>query len=555
MLIPIVLARATRFITTDDPVMMMMANGELFGFQTNQLVFVSMPLASVLVWLYSMAPSIAWWPILELATLALALITLGFVLMTRHPSVRIVTAYALVCISALPLLIELNFTQPAILAGGVGAAALLFGNSVPLRIAGAGLVLLGVAWRPEAGTLGVVLGTLVAVPFGVHWAARTSLKLRRVGSVGLVLGIGALLLSSYGTALLFGSSAAELEYQAFNNARGRFDGMGDFLYSAEARQAALNAGLSENDWDLYRAWFFQDASVYSTERLDAIAAARPSLPPANSLLRLSIQFVETGLAPHFVMLVTLGLSTLILVWNRRRNDLLFGLGGWIVGLSVLYAVFLYGRLPERVAQPGFVVIGSVILVGLSVRWADARHSSSSDGLGSETSRGAAWWITLLVAFGLPIASFVPRIVELADATPPDQSLLPQVAQCADRTREPLLMFTTYFAPELIQMDPFETASATYPIHEPNIFLDWAQRSPGFEQHLNDLEVPLDVMSGVAAGEVLVVTRDEAIPQLVATYIAEHHGIDVTWKQVATCDALTEHPALVLRAVQAGPSKP
>lgn len=498
-----------RYQTTDDISMILIASGVRTGSPSADLVFSSEVFGSLMAWLYSLDSSVSWWAWLQVGSVSVALGALNLLVLGQRDQLRI-KAPLLIAVNlvALPLVMALNFSQPAILCAAIGTLLMLVARDKGLWILGLGLAAVGLAWRPEGAVLGLVISLgLILVSAITEGSVTCRAMVSRWSIGGLAVGTLYLLLITLPRWIREKTDSRWADFLVFNRDRGALDGAGNFVFSPEAAKAATSAGLSPNDWNLLIGWFFQDRQVFSGAALSFVAGERPHLPQWNSIPRLFGEFLGTlSIYPVVAMLVAL-IFVSVLLGISARKPLVVPFQLATVGV-ILFGVYLYGRLPERVAAPALIATMAIILVNTAVK---KRHSKSGN-----TAITALSWTVALAALVFS-SHFVIRWV---DYPAPKGPVLSELEESGSDRSPVNLVTTTYFATRLLGLPANFDPKLDVTVGD-TIILDWWQRSPAFEDRLTSLGLSLDVMESVYRGDARFITSDPNFAVQVCSFMMEH----------------------------------
>jgi len=503
-----------RYRTTDDIQMILIASGVSSVAPSMDLVFTSELLAVLISWLYSLTTAVSWWPLLQLASLAAAIGTINVLILRREFSLRIrILTLLSINFLAIPLLVALNFTQPAILCAAVGLLLWLRGVRGRTRLAGLGLSAVGVLWRPEGALLGFVITiALLFVQVTVDRDGNRYRQVRRVIVGGLLASVVLLLIGLLPRWVRRSLDSSWSAYLDFNAVRYNFDGAGNFAYSEGALEVAARAGLSPNDvLLLVQGWFFQDREVYSKSIMEVVAAERSSIPAWNSIPRLLFEFMAQLLTyPIFLFLLSaLIVLAPIVLMARRRCAVMMQLG---VVASVFFGVYVYGRFPERVAFPAILASVSVLLV----------ITQLGDRKPDRLMRAAN--VLSVVAAAVTLASALVFVYRWSDLPKPKTPLFAELTSTQEDDAAVKLLTTTYFAPQLIALPAGFNPKSDVDL-ENAIILDWWQRSPGFERRLADLGLNPDLIASVIDGDARFVSSNPNFADWICIFVEQNVALD------------------------------
>lgn len=522
----VVIAGIGRFATSDDASMILIASGR-FGaeYRTDQ-VFTSPPLGWLLAQLYSVSTAVPWWGLMQAIGLSVAVVLLVSAL--RRDASRFWLGFLIVTFiagAAVLMLMKMNFTQPAIFCTAVGLGTATWTRSKALTALGLALTIFGVAWRQEGAYIAISLVSLAWLSIVIlNWRWQLPIRWKRgLGSV--TFGVLAVIVVAWiPRHLQIRADPALREYREFQSAFAQLDGMGNYLYSEVASIEAANAGLSRSDWSLVFHWLLSDSRVFGVKALQSISDSRPIVPEIRAIPRLTGEFAESLLRfPLWLMaLAGIGLMALYVVGNRHESlRLIFVLGS---GVVVMYGVFLYGRLPERVGLPTILATLAVMFIVIA-----ASHPPEvTDEMAEVESAGSP--IRLVLASLMCCVPAIYVIEEQLTSPRAPASAFADVNRCT-QSDLPVALSTSYLGPELLKLpinyDPLRDVP-----NGPILFLDWWQRSPGFERYRESVGLNREVLPAVIHGESWLLTRSPEVPGLLVEFAQEHgHTKSVGLKRV------------------------
>jgi hypothetical protein len=381
-----------RFGTNDDQGMMSLASGLIDGHPSSRLVFTHQSIGFVLKTLYSWKPGVPWYACYLYAFQAIAwTLILHAFLTLRTTCVAAALFCAAVVFYGQQLAMQLQFTSTSILLGSaaivyflvVGQTAaswrvplftgLLLGLSALIRSTSLYACLL--FWGP----LFAVLALRIPVRRTAVFAAATA---------AVILGAAA--------AADFGDSPSARrwrEFDEFNVVRGLLHGN-----NRPPRPALAEIRWSENDYFMFRGWFYPDREIYTTENLRFLCN---KVSNTRSMTRFTWPLIARHAEMNRVPLGSVAvLLVVFLLWaDRRRALALAAAAFWCVAV-VAAAFYQHGRMPPHVSVPLLfsLALALVVVAGspkLSMR-----------------SRGARPWVALAVtvlAVLLGINRAIPEI--------------------------------------------------------------------------------------------------------------------------------------------------
>jgi|GEM_PF-5091810 len=512
-----------RFVTNDDPAMMLQAAGISRVVEPSEhLLFTNVLIGKMLKALYTLNPRVVWYTIYLVATLFAAHVAL-FAAALAAPLPGALAVYLLYFVLiGIHLLLNLQFTTVACLAALAGFVLLLAERSHPLRAtAAAGLILWGSLIRWDAFALAAAL----AFPF---WALRAiELVPRRAVANAFVLTLSLL--------------AAVAAMQAGQTLRAREPGGREFMrfypllcrlvddrildVSAPAQRMVIleSVGWSSNDYAMLSSYCFADPAVYNRDSFARIIAAAPAWKRnvwAVQALKVIFGILREDFVRNALLLAALSLT--VFPGSRRRVwKALAVLGMPLVLLA--YLVWFRRPPPPRVYWPMFAFVAW----GAVLRFAD-----------TGSLRPACRKLRLVLGFLLVLLlgiqarrAFASYRWQTRENREHNRLLHATLERLSPRPEELYVIWGAAFP--WPWLSPFESPDF---LETFNTFcFDDGQQTPSSRRMLERFGITNIFTALPDRRDVLLVIRDRKCLDLYATYMREHHGMIVRPQGVFTSE--------------------
>lgn len=349
----------TRYGTTDDVEMQLVVAGQcVLPEPTAQLRWTHWILGECLSSLYTWMPGMPWYGYYLTLTHFVGMTLLLYWWLTVRPNGWTIAFFtAFFAVGETVLLQELQYTSSALVLG-IGAVWLLFGaisaeERRPLWWIAGSLSLLWVTMmRWDAFQLTVVLGA----PLLLYAILRQQRDRWRHLLYGTAILAAAWSLNQWHYWVQNQDPAWE-QYNAYKHSLAAHDILDyrkpQYKWSpSTADDYYYGVGWSYEDLRLFEHWFFADSAVYGLPQFQAAQARFQACPyPKGHLEERAWQFWVAFAWQDYVFygLLFLGICLLLVPADRW----IYGLLGLTVGLvtAVLFFLFLYKHLPERVSFP------------------------------------------------------------------------------------------------------------------------------------------------------------------------------------------------------------
>jgi len=262
-----VLFVSNRFSSLDDFFMASILSGACDGELNVHLYFVKVIYGYVLFPLYSLFPGVGWYGVFEHAAIFVSFTTITYVILKKlgHKVGGAFAALLLCCVS-ISFYFSVAFTQCAAALTAAGILVFCFGYTEKrnsLFFFGSFLMIWGFVMRSHMFLLG--MPTCIALLLFVLWRTRKIY----VGAIVALLLCFAVVGGLNEFDKRHYQSGGYERYAAYQGPRSFF-GDGAF-YDAEALVDELDErGMSSYDYQMLRAWYFNDNEVFSLDSLYAI---------------------------------------------------------------------------------------------------------------------------------------------------------------------------------------------------------------------------------------------------------------------------------------------
>lgn len=537
--------------TNDDVAMRLLAEGNFVpdGEPLPFLMHVNVVIGAVLTLAYKVAPNVPWYDLLMGAGLTAAAAALLDVWSGTAKRLELVWTALFSIVFLLPAFVAVQFSLVGLGCAAAGIATLVRACTEPLERrgfrlrlgAGAALLLFGALVRFEGAVLMIVQGAIVTLPFLIGaWLIREQRPrmLRTLIAAGICCVLIAL---SFGlNQYVYSRAAGWEEFHEYNLRRSRIN---EYIAPERITPEALDqlvkqVGWSGTDFTLFRNWFFTDPNIYSlakvrtAEKLFFGASSKPAEETRESRMKRGTEqakslFAEMSLALFFMA---------AFVMSRASGRLFLYLllvvvtvAGLIAGITIVLKA-----PPERIFWPMLLLAASMLPMA-SRRWGTERH------------RIIPMMAVLLAGYvtALSVAAFMKQVAQRRVRA----AVARQDAEGLVRTGSRFYVlhgnefpYEDFWRPLRVEKRPF-----------PFIALGVSARTPPVQNSLRrtgraDLPLSLCTERG------LLLVAPAYIPNLLTTFMAEHHGMEVrfapaftgqdleTWTCVASAKNTAHHDA-------------
>lgn len=379
------------FHTNDDVEMSSIVSGAYTGHPDGRLVFVQPLVSFPISWMYRFVPGVPWYGLALYATIAVALVVIGDVLLRRRSEVGGPAALVIIgCVIAVVprMLLSVSFTATAALAT---MASVVLAIDV---ITGSGwtkhwfrssnvvlLVVLGYSIRPQAA---------IAV-LAVSSPVLALLARRRVRSTAAFVAGGVLVVVANRVITRVFLDAEYRAYLAYNLVRGSLHSTPRLSADALSPDVLSQIGWTSVDRGMFSYFLFDDRELFG---FDAIRVIASETKVYRAPLTRAFLVDQVALAYPWLFASVLLLAVLALL-GRRWSIGIVTLVQMVVAGGALAWVGLTARLPERVSLPVWTAV--VVTSGVAGMIRPVRQRSRSS---------ATWTPSSLWAFVWSVAVFV-----------------------------------------------------------------------------------------------------------------------------------------------------
>lgn len=340
--------------TNDDLCMQLISSGFFDGQPSEHLVFTSVLIGWPLRLLYIFCRGFNWYACYLICVQFTAVSAMFFLALRRSRRWSTVWIYlCFFCLVQIRMLVELQFTTTAFLAGATGIFLLAEGLSVEKvrwNVFVAGVLFVGLATMIREAV--VPLLCAIAVPFLV--SLTRSVRVRRLIWAGGIAAAVTLLLGTVNR-WYYERSPDWSRFIAYNRFRGEIHGT---PLTKGLPQAVAHVGWTKNDGELFRRFYFAEPDVYnSTTKIQVLLNDLKALRPSR-LQSLQKEFFKCWFLPDAfprdsAWLMKLALLTAIGCLVLVRSDRPIRALTFAATYGVLFLLSVYlrstARLPERVA--------------------------------------------------------------------------------------------------------------------------------------------------------------------------------------------------------------
>jgi hypothetical protein len=513
-----------RYLTNDDVTIRLALEGNAVPGEaaTGFVLMTHAVLGWALVWLQPLVPMAPLW---DLVVAALLFCSLAVLFALAWPALGTqwlarLTALGTLLLAVAPLVVDVQFTISATLAGGASMllAVIEIASARPrtrVIISSAALFLGGLLVRP----MGAAAGAVTVGLFMAGWAVwQSGVRNRLLAQMAIPLAV-ALVLSTgliYLDGLFYQTSREWDAYNRYNWMAAQLTEWGGELPAADILAIRAAAGWSANDWAMMQRWSSVDPAVHGFERVSRAYQARLSgMSWANSIRSIAHRAAETaiGTTEHVgaesasLLLVILGVAA---VYGRWRGSAAVAIGVLIFLAECIAIEAGFKDLPFRLLAPLQTGVVAAALAIVSSR-------------GREATVGAA--IIVLAAI-LTMLTFQARSVLTSAAR--DRLHTAQVEQ--------EVLELDRLSPSIIVMhaDAFPAEHWWRPFVQPRVRLAAIPLVGGNNpllQHFLTVTGRQPLFRAICDDPSILVVSEEDRLDLLTTYLREHFKRTIEWTQV------------------------
>lgn len=533
--------------TNDDVAMRLLAEGTFVpqGQPLPFLMHVNVIVGRLLSFAYGLTHALPWYDLLMGAGMTAAAGALLFVWGTSGHQLEIVWAFLFAVFFLLPSFVHVQFSLVGLGCAAAGMVMLVRALAEPVAardfrlclLSGTSLLVWGAMIRFEGAVLMILQGAILALPFVIAaWRApeqrpRVRLTVLASFAAGLLI-VLSFALNQY----VYAKATGWSDFYEYNLRRSRINEYitPERITPEAVQRMATQVGWSSTDFALFRNWFFTDPNLYSlakvrqAEELFYGASDKPTEESRASRMKRGVElarnfFVEMRLAFLFMLAYVLARASVRLLL-------------YFVGITLMIAVLIAGislalkAPPDRIFWP-MLLLGASMLPIASRRWGRPAHPALVAGA------------TLLACYvaGSSVLTLWKQAAEhraAATTARQDAEGLKATGATFFVLHGNAFPYEDYWRPLLVEKTPF-----------PFVALGVSARTPPVQDSLRRtgrIDLPLSLCTEPG----LLIVAPAYIPQLLTTFVAEHHGTAVrfetafegqrftAWK----CTASTENAA-------------
>jgi hypothetical protein len=543
----IALSRKYLFFQNNDDIFILgRASGIFYGEPSSELIYVSPPLSTSLELLYRLSQDYSWYTILLLITQFLSIFGYLLIFQDQVMALSKPKGAALMFLVSAPvfaffiLFFSLQFTQTGIMAAGLGSLLFIFGKGKFNKVFGLIMVSLGILWRSDGSlvVIAFVFGFVILYKI-IHSEWQDIFKFLKT-----LLPVVVVSIFSYASyALTFNDwapwiSQDKKEYVELKNVFTQLYGFESTATSyADLEIPAKAAGFTDNDWDLYKKYYFLDNKVFGVEVQEEIARNRiqQSYPVFLSLTFENLNNLLTNRYKSELQLSLILSAIIILFATKFRLRLYFGF--WIFLYLAYFGVLLLGeRLPERVFWP-FTLVAVSTLVAAIIMNGDEQIFKKIISFRPVNYELVILVVLIILIFPLSNNLFVIYQNKIDSQlwwkVAPEQKILNIDKVYYYEPDKPVVAFFSFYENFRKTMDPMQGPSSLPAIWNNLIFIGWENKTPEFNKRLKDYGLAQDLFTSIATGDAYLATwtnpSDNFEVNNGSIFLREHKNIDVIWE--------------------------
>ena len=537
--------------TNDDISMISIASGYLGGAASPVLVFSNVILGFFLNFLYGMQTRLNWEILLFILInflSAWSLILLVFSALVK-PVFKLIGLMVILLCDAY-FLIRINFTTIPAFASIAGLSLLLTAvlSHSPVKklslIGGISLLLVSSLIRFESVLLILLMIIPALIIFHRSFQFRI-LALAFIASSVLVAGCNVF------DRMYVNSNPAWQSYSLYNQARSSLQ---DTPRSANLWKTYDEVGWSENDFLLFKHWFFPDRKVYSIENLQYLVEHTPveqaDLVGTLDLLVSSLSRLIS--LPYIFVMVAVWLGMLLCVVPAKKV-LMPSFIVVITSLAILFYLSEVMKIPYRVMLPVLsanAIFGLFIFLASIPGWNQGMHSRKDPGL--------FWMGVISMVFSFVMASglVLAQMVMTSRTNMKRQAAYQQITSDLKALQEQGTILPNALIVSPAYGVPLEWSNPLV-LDFPEVQylnMGWLTFSPPYEETLQDHQVsslPAGLYQNDNVYLMVIPSRMEAIRQ----FITDHEGVEVDVSVLYEVPEIVGEPAYdQVRLYKLEPSK-
>jgi len=319
---------------------------------TEYILFMNILLGKLFKSLFLLYPDFDWYSFFMVSCLFASFTIIGGITLKSNDKINVLFYLTAFLLLGLPVVVQLQFTVIASILAISGYFLLLKNPSVYERVIGVLIIILASFIRYES----YLMTTILVLPlflFEVHFS-----KQKRLILYPIIVGILAFALSQYSNYIhdqydncyTFNKYRAALAHYTFDQ---RID-------EKTKNQLLKNVGWSENDYKMFRHWFFTNDTIYNVEKFKYLLDNSPQTNYViNNLFRIRSYFFLYDIIKSPFCISALAVTIIfVLLSNFSRKITLFYLFFWAYVFIVIVGIrYTMKAPPERVLMPMFLLLG------------------------------------------------------------------------------------------------------------------------------------------------------------------------------------------------------
>jgi len=535
--------KALFFQTNDDLLIIGRASGLFYGEPTSELIYISSPLSNLLESLYSVTGNFSWYTILLLLTQVLSVfiyLSLFTDLLLKLPFRQAAFVLFLICTPIYLMYIlffSLQYTQTSIMAAGLGALAFFVDKSKLIKLLGLAIVALSIFWRYDAPLVAVLY--VVGLFFLIEFYKFKKIDINK--SLKKIIPLASVVLVSYSFYYLnFNEWAPWLsqekkEYVEIKNVYSQLYGLDATQNSFSAlKKPAKQVGWSENDWELFKTFYFLDDEIYGVAQQSQIAENRRqqaypeyAIAVVKNLFRILIKYDYIFLSSF---LFTFLLSSLV-DRNRFKIFAIF----WGFTFAIYFCILLFGeRLPTRVLFPfaflSVTAFAAYVLQDLKKNFFNKKSIIHTQSIKSLSI------VTLILSTSLiNVHNNYQEIISKEQwwkfAAQNKELGVDSINNF--ESDKPIMAFFSFYENFRKTVDPLTGPNQMSDIWHQLILIGWENRSPEFNTRLFNEGLTQDIFTSVAYGDAYLATWSNLEENFevgkASVFLREHKNIEIIWE--------------------------
>jgi hypothetical protein len=511
------------FQINDDVLIASIADGTFYGTSSSQVMYPSILIGELLVFLYGLNMSINWYFILIVFTQVATIVFFTvFISKNLESKIELFLMLFLIFISYI-IFISLQYTQTAIFTAGVASFILLNSQKRKERYLATILLIVGLLWRFEAGILGAGIVFAIVLLFGYrNLLSKPSFVFIFAIFLGVIVHILSLNL------IFFNSDIKNKEFYEFNSARESVQGF-EPVQSIDKTlyPVTKKVGWSKNDYALsQRKSYASDQEIFSKEVYEYVSERRYEDISFSFVISLGQNFASILLNNYLSFLGILFFFPLLVYWLSNDLKIQKVIVFWIFMFTIYLIVLLMGKLPDRIFWPA-TIVGLLSFFSLIVLKQERLEKSVS----SRSHWGTALFSALLFFGVLNIISYANLINEAKWWKSVGANNAQGFNRILDfKSDRPIVAFSSFYSPLYQTASPADGPTKLPQIRKDLVVVGWVNRSPDYEANLERLGLSQDLFTSIAEGDAYLAVGDIEDLQMVDQFLREHRNIAVKWPQ-------------------------